>query len=262
MSELVLGGIRFALYDDQPWALDAEDAELSLPADSAPVLAQAFLTLTPDAALQGNEDAAIDWRRDGTFVHVRSRGTRVTLEERQAGVFVGEARLSTGLSTTSALLNAVACALAYERGGLVLHAVALASGSELIAVIGPPNAGKTTAANLCTGLRWYARDRLVVAEVAGRIFAWPLAGGEDISLPQHAGGPLQLSSLVRIVRDPGDTRVENINAGEAVLLVRESTHAPAAMDEGLLLDRALWLSTRLPVRRLRSRLDAPLALTK
>jgi len=260
MKELMLGGVRFCLHHHDDWVLDAEDAELAWPADTAPVATQASLTLIADASLKDSEDAAIAWHRTEGRLSVRSRGMRAVLVEQSAGAFEGEARLSTALTTTSSLLNALACALIYARGGLVLHAVGLVERSELTAVIGPPDAGKTTAANLCTGSCWYARDRLVVAEVAGRIFAWPLAGGEDIHLPHYTGLPLRLSELVRVSRDAGDTRIEDVSVEEAALLIRESTHAPADVDEGHLLDRSLWLASHLPVRRLHSRLDAPLSL--
>jgi hypothetical protein len=242
--------------------MEPEDVELSLPADVHPVVARAQLEIAPDPSLAARGDRGIAWQLQGEQVEVRSRGVRVALSRQADGSYVGRARLSTDLQTLSALLNATACALIDAAGGLILHAVAVTDGARIAALIGPPDAGKTTAANLCAGLRWLSRDRLVVAPHEGRALCWALAGGEDLSIPQHLGGGLPLTRLLRVerVRDEADatTRVQPVDAPTAALLLRESIHAPEDADEGVLLERALWLCGAVPVARLRSALDEPL----
>jgi hypothetical protein len=262
MRTLSLGGVRFSLQGDARWSMDPEDAELSLPADAQPVVAHVQLQIDADPALSPHGDRGIGWQIEGARVRVRSRGVRAELQRRADGNYIGQARVSTGSSTLSALLNATACALIDAAGGLILHAVALTDGQHTTALIGPPDAGKTTAANLCAGMRWVARDRLSVAPLQGQALCWALAGGEPLAIPQHAGGGLALTSIVRVERtaggQPGAAQVQRVDAATAALLLRESIHAPEGADEGILVERALWLAGVATVARLRSPLDAPL----
>ncbi len=259
VSRLLFGGVRFELSGGADLAMDAEDADLAWPSETAAAFAQAHIEVEASAPDAATTDPGIAWSRSDAGITLRSRGLRAQLQRIAPGEYRGWAQLSATHRTRTTLLNAVACALAYAEGGLVLHAAALTDGADAIALIGPPGAGKTRACRLAEGMRWYALDRLVVVAHDSRTGVWPLAGGEAVPLSQHAGNPVPLRALAHVEESRGAAALRPASEGEAVLLLRESIHAPEqGEDEGELLARAHSLARALPIARLQTSFDGPL----
>lgn len=262
VSRLLFGGVRFELSGGARLTMGEEDAALAWAAEAAETaeaFAQARIEVEASTTDAATTDPGIGWSRSVAGITLRSRGLSAELQRVAPGEYGGTAQLSAAHRTWTTLLNATACALAYAEGGLVLHAAALTDGADAVALIGPPGAGKTRACKLAEGMRWYALDRLVVVAHAGRTGAWPLAGGEEVPLPQHRGDPLPLRALAHVEESRGATALRPASQGEAVLLLRESIHAPEqGEDEGELLARAHSLARVLPIARLQTSFDGPL----
>ncbi|MDH5674439.1 MAG: hypothetical protein OEZ06_20095 [Myxococcales bacterium] len=259
MEPFVFGGVRFELRDAIGLELDAEDARYCFAAD-APSLATLELDLERERenASEGespeHRDAGITWQRGPERIDLRSRGLAAELKCSGEGRYLGRARVDAGQRTLTTVMNAAACALSYASGGLILHAAAITDGQRAVALIGPSGAGKTTALRQSGAARFYALDRISVARRGGRVWAWPLAGGEEVDRQQYREGVLELATLVRVGRAQ-QPRVERATGPAAMLLIRESTHAPQQRglegeDEANLLERAFELSTAMPVYRL------------
>lgn len=133
--------------------------------------------------------------------------------------------------TTSSLLSALTAAMVQRAGGLVLHATGIELDGKGILFVGPSGAGKTTAADLCHGARWIARDRAVVLPTSQGVRVWGLVGGTPGTLERSERHHVPLSAVLRVHQGREDPTLDWCDSVRAAFLLRESTFSGLGVPE-------------------------------
>jgi hypothetical protein len=169
---------------------------------------------------------AVTWRWQAAELELEVEGVRVALQRVGAQRFRGEAWLGAGLRPFERILAPLACALAYELGGAVLHAASVIWREGAWAFIGPSGAGKTTACQHVGG-RVYSLDRLLLWPASGpelRVSALP--SGRELwelgVLPKALSVPLHGLFRVRHGGGTAGARVETPTAARTFVDFREA----------------------------------------
>ena len=122
--------------------------------------------------------------------------------------------------------------LGFAGGGRTASDTAVAGPAEtpLVALIGPPNSGKTTLFNQLTGLRQKVANYpgVTVEKKVGKV---ALPNGAEVDLVDLPGvhGFSARTLDERITRDVLEGRVEGIRAPDALVLIVDSTRLEAQL---------------------------------
>lgn len=191
-------------------------------------------------------------------VSLSTLGTAASIR-REGSAYRATARVREEADVAS-LVSALAAALVFEDGGLVLHSTGVEVEGSAVLFIGPSGAGKTTAANRCVNARWFARDRAAVFQRGDAFYACGLPGGEPRgpALPRGPRSPLPLRRILRVRRGP--LAQEPLSATAAFVALRESVMAPSGVREAEIAERIRALSDRALVHVLRFSLGHRLQL--
>lgn len=127
------------------------------------------------------------------------------------------------LAAVEELLRVAAAVLAFEAGGLLLHAAGLARAGRAFLFLGPSGAGKTTVARLAAGRRVLNDDLVAVLPAAGGwdVCATPFSNPTQV--PPAGPGRAALAALLHLVQD---TRVERRPLGPAAATAALVARAP------------------------------------
>jgi hypothetical protein len=151
----------------------------------------------------------------------------------------------------------VACALlACDRGGLLVHAAALASAGRAFLFLGPSGAGKTTVARNAAG-RAVLNDDLALL--------WPAAGGWDVfatpfsnptQVPPAGPASARLAALLHLVQAPELARTPLAPARAVAALAARAPIVGTDPARGIaLLHRARTICAIVPSATLQLRPD-------
>lgn len=258
-------GVAFDVhpYPDLRFCLDDEHRLFRSIGHDEPLLARVHCAIGGASELTGDYGREIRARWDGDVLHGMTGGVRVEARDLGDGRFAATALVSPDSRGCSSLLTALAGALAYRMGGLVLHASGVEIDGEGYLFIGPSGAGKTTAANHCPGARWFARDRAVVFRTGERWHAAGMCGGDPIELARADARVVPLRGILRVHRGETASRIEALSALGALVALRESLQCVASgpREEEALADRMLALHAQSRVGALRSVLGDDLVPT-
>lgn len=244
MGTWAIGGVGFTVDGFEEEDLSEEHRRFVAPVDRA-------LLRVRVAPGPGERSESRDPRRiEGGEGWVRTVDAHARWRRTGAAAFEADATLAPphGLSH---LTTALTASLVEAEGGLVLHAAAVIVDGRAALLIGPSGAGKTSAANLCEGCRWLARDRVAVLDDR----AWAMPGGDEIALPQAPNVPTPVGAILRVRRADQPAEVRRLDPVRALFALRESTQA---IGDGASLDAPLALAERLGVHELRGRLEGSL----
>lgn len=261
-------GFAGVAFDVHPWPelrfqLDEEHRLFRALDHDGPRLARVHCAIGGASELADDYGREIRARWDGDVLHGATGGVRVEARDLGDGRFAATALVSPDARGCSSLLTALAGALAYRMGGLVLHASGVEVDGDGYLFIGPSGAGKTTAANHCPGARWFARDRAVVFRSSERWYAAGMCGGDPIELARADARVVPLRGILRVHRGEGASRIEALSALGALVALRESlqTVVSGPPEEQALADRMLALHAESRVGALRSVLGDDLVPT-
>ncbi len=265
--EVAYAGIGFELLASGSFgglSLQEEHASFSCRPDAAPTLiarVRCAVRRDPRLLMHGEREIRCEWEQDRAVV--RTGAARASLRQLAVGEYAGSAVVGPEGFALSALVTALSGAIVYRERGIVLHASGIVRPAGAVLFIGPSGAGKTTSANLCGGSTWMARDRAAVVTSSAGTFAWGMAGGDPIELPQHDVRGVPLAAILRVAWSDGDRgpSIERASLPHAVAVLRESMQsiAEGAGGEVRGLDTLLGLASRVPVGIIHTRLGAPLS---
>lgn len=229
--------------------------------EEAPVLASVRVAVVGAPELRGDPNdrsIRVDWRRSSA--EIRARRLRAELRELAPGCFVASAVVAPEPSGFVSMTSSLAAVILDRAGGLVVHASGVELDGGVVLFIGPSGAGKTTAANLCSGASAYAADRAAIFPTPAGWHAAPMGGGsEPVRLPSSSRRVLPLRGILRVeqAREPQLVRCA---PSAAVAALRESTQTSGHSVDGelQLLDRLAHLAQEVPVGIARTVLAHPL----
>lgn len=261
IHRFVFGGVAFEISTAPAlrWQLAADHARFQAPFEDGPVAASVRVAATSVGALpHAPREVVYAW--SDRVATVRTNGLRVDVRELGPGSFAASALVGEQLGDCGSLCTALAGALVDRVGGLVLHASGIELAGGAVLFVGPSGAGKTTAANHCEGARAFAKDRAAVYPTEAGWFAAPMAGGDEIDLPDAEQRVLPLHAILRVERERDAVVVEECDPVRAVRVLRESAQLggrdPVA--EGALLDRLLTVAAQARVGVIHTRLGEPI----
>lgn len=246
-----MGGVAFEVaFEGDALALGEEHLRFVSP----PELARPLVVVKVDASVRSAGPREDPRRIDAGPDWVRTADAHVRWRREGHGRYAAEAELEApyGLShMTTALTGALVSA----EGGVVLHAAAVVLEERAVLLIGPSGAGKTSAACLCGGTRWLAKDRVALLPTSAGWRAWGMPGGDDITLPQAPNRPLPVAAIARVRRADEAPSLRRLDPLRALVALRESTQTAGSEPA---LDAPAALAEAVPVYELRGRLDRPL----
>jgi len=264
VHRFVFGGVAFEVSTAPAlrWELSGDHRRFGAPFDEGPVAASVRVAATSMSALGHTPREVIYAWADGA-ARVRTNGLQVDVRELAPRSFAASALVGQQLGDCGSLCTALAGALVDRVGGLVLHASGIELAGGAVLFVGPSGAGKTTAANHCAGAQAFARDRAAVYPTAAGWFTAPMAGGDEIELPDSGRRVLPLHAILRVERAGAVGRIDGCDPVGAVRVLRESAQLGARDrdEEGALLDRLLAIATQTQVGIVHTRLGEPLVPT-
>ncbi|MDH5493011.1 MAG: hypothetical protein OEY14_13740 [Myxococcales bacterium] len=259
---LRFGGVAFEVLGEG-WAPSETYRRLCEPGyDAALPLVRTSLRWDPSlrASPPGRE---IRWVRGGDRARIVASGFEAQIVRTAPRLFVASARLRPGGAACSTLLGALGSYVLAQCEGLILHAAAVEFEGGALLFIGPSGAGKTTAAGLVRGGRWFAFDRVAIARLGGRWEAFALPGGSDLDHPLSASERrgLPLRGILRVKQGRGGSRILPLSEPSALLRLRESAMAPSSdpAAEATLLGSLHRLATEVPMALAETTLGQPLS---
>lgn len=255
------GGAHFEVSPapDLQWVLGEEHRRFTGPVD-APLDLRVHCAVSSARELAAEHGRGIRWRWNGDESRVATARARADLRDLGDRRFVATALVSPDANGCSSLCTALAGAITFRVGGLVLHASGIELDGGAVLFIGPSGAGKTTAANHCPGATWFARDRAAIRPTDAGWVASALCGGDPIHLPRAEARTLPLRAVLRVQRGAEAHRLARLTASEALVFVRESVQANEAGpdEEAGLIDRGLQLQHDVLIGALHSVLGSDL----
>lgn len=205
----------------------------------------------------------LSWERRGLCTEIRSAGVRAELRELKNGRFAATALMADSSNAAASLISGLGSSIVQAMGGFVLHASVVEIDGRGFAFVGPSGAGKSTAASLCEGGRWLARDRAAIFPHAGGYWVAGIGGGEPTpKLMQSPLGAAPLGGIFRIRHGQTRPSIRPLSAARRLVALRESVQEPlqdASAEKGL-MNRLLHADGRLRVEELQTVLGQPLTL--
>ena len=254
-ARFVFGGVAFdvSTAPGLTWSLDADHALFRAAFDTTPAALSVRIAVTPAPELETEfgREIHVSWDRDAGSV----RASRSRAEVRQLGPrsFAASAVVSPSAQGCQSLCTALAGALIDRVGGVVMHASAIEVAGGALVFVGPSGAGKTTVANHCRGALAFAKDRVAAYPTPVGWHVAPMAGGDDVLLPQSSQRVLPLLGVLRVVKSD-DPSIEDANLSRGVHLLRESVQATdrSVAAERDLLDRLVTMCAEVRVATIRN----------
>jgi hypothetical protein len=224
-----MGAVELSLDAPEAWALGEEHRRFLSPG-VAPLLRVHARAREVGRLPPVPDPRAVIATRRGDAGTVATRDVRARWRRVAPGRYEAEAEVADPRFGPSHLMTALVAATTEAEGGLVLHAVALVADARPVLLLGPTDAGKTTAAEACRTARWIARDRVAVLPGADGWVLWGMPGGDPLSTPQAPPGLHRVGRALRVRRAAGATRVVPLSPAAAVARVRECVQAVAGGD--------------------------------
>lgn len=246
------GGVRFVLASDVRLA----EAYHPFCADSGLSFAECLVEVVEDEASFDLKSPAREihftWTEGRAAIH--SHLLRGSIVEERPGHYRAAIQIRS-IRDFGPLCTSIASALHVRHGGLILHATAISVESKAFLFIGPSGAGKTTAANLCKGAKWLARDRAAVFFHNNRPFVAAMAGGDEVALEFAGAQPCEVSAIFRVLH-ADVCAVSPVDTIRAIRILRESAQLPAldVAGETALLSHLASFAERVPLGWIQTKL--------
>lgn len=248
-TSFVFGGIAFDVCLDRGlrWELSDEHRGFVSPYRAVGARLSISVSASPELNEELGREIEVQW--DAETAHARTARVRAEVRCLSPGRYVAAARVAPNTNGFTSLLTLVASAVDVHRGGLLLHATGVDLDGRAILFVGPSGAGKTTSANHCRGLSWFARDRAAVYPWRGELLVTGMPGGDPIDGPRATETPRPLGAILRVhKRRGGEPRVTWAEREiERLRILRESAQMPAGTPEPELLARLSNLGARAHV---------------
>ncbi len=267
--DLDIAHIRLRLRASQPGLLHALQASLpssaarvvSPPPDAPPVDVELELSdLRPHPGAPCAADARPSF--EAGRLHLSHPRLQACIDARAGR---GRLRLAADepLADLDYLLRLAAMLAAFEGGGLILHAAAVADRRGARVFYGPSGSGKTSIARRAAPRRVLHDDLVLLQPGAGAGEPWtvhgtPFSGRDQVAPEGLDGAPLRGLYQLGRAEDDSPPRLEPLGAAEGLASLLASTPV-IPLDPGrlpTLLERVGHLLDRAPVARLLASLDA------